>query len=244
MMQRHTRRSAIALPEHSLIYFSTPKVASSTIKATLWRLGLGDPEAIPPEPIHEAGEESPLKWPPELDFEDLLKWMNQPEYRRFCFVRNPYSRLLSCYLHKIKGRGNRPNVEVLNLRGSVLDAGSTTEMTFTEFIDAVSRQTPMKMNPHWRVQTVHLLWDRISYDFVGRIEDFGSDLDRLGAVLGVDLRPYLHVKNKHQTGASDAVGEYYTPELQERVHAIYQSDFEAFGYSPGLPQIGNSRGGA
>jgi hypothetical protein len=124
---------------------------------------------------------------------------------------------------------------VANFRAMVSKTGSTDEVDFAEFLDAVEQQTPMKMNPHWRVQTVHLLWGHISYDFVGRIEDFDADLDRLGAILDIDLTRYLDVRKKHETGARSVLHEYYTPQLQKRVYRIYESDFNAFGYSSELP---------
>jgi len=234
-LQRHARRTAITLPEHRLIYFQTPKVASSTIKATLWRLALGDPDARPPEPLHSAGAESPLKGPPDLRFDDLLTWLNQPEFRRFCFVRNPYTRILSCYLHKIQGTTLRPTLETLSLRAALSPSGSADEMSFEAFIDAVGRQAPMEMNPHWRLQTEHLLWDHISFDFVGRIEEINSDLERLGSFLGINLQPYLYVKDRHQTGAKTVVENFYTPRLRERLYEIYEPDFRTFGYSRDLP---------
>lgn len=89
------------------------------------------------------------------------------------------------------------------------------------------------MNPHWGVQTVHLPWNHISYDFVGRIDNFDSDLDRLGEFLGIDLRRHFDVRSKHKT----VISEYYTPQLQERVYKIYEPDFKAFGYSGGIAHI-------
>ena len=240
MMQRHIQQMVRVLPKQRLICVSTPKVASTTIRATLWRLGLDDPEAVPPHQVHDT-RFSPLSRPPDLGLEEFVQWANSREYKRFCFVRNPYTRVLSCYLNKIKGNegDNRPGIS--NFRAMVSRAGTSDGVTFEEFLDTVGQQTPMKMNPHWRVQTAHLLWGRIAYDFVGRIEDFDADLDRLGALLEIDLKRYLDVRNKHQTGAKTALNEYYTPRLQERVYSIYESDFKAFGYSPELPAFEGQR---
>jgi hypothetical protein len=108
-------------------------------------------------------------------------------------------------------------------------------VSFEEFLETVAEQDPMRMNPHWRVQTAHVLWGRISYDFVGRLEHFDDDLERLSAVIKVDLRPFLEVRNRHQTKAGNILAKYYTPRLQELVYRIYEADFAAFGYSPELP---------
>jgi len=235
IMQRHARRIAVLLPEQRLIYFSTPKVASTTLKATLWRLGLGDPAFVPPQPMHNARHMSPLKLLPQLGFDDLVQWINQSGHRRFCFVRNPYTRLLSCYLHKIRGVDSSSQAGALDLRASLSATGSSDAISFGQFVEAVGRQSPMEMNPHWRVQTVHLLWDRVAYDFVGRIEEFEADLGRLGSLIGIDLGPYLHVRRKHETGAAAIAGEFYSPALQARVYDIYRADFSAFAYPFELP---------
>jgi hypothetical protein len=235
VMQRHARRIAMMLPDHRLIYFSTPKVASTTLKATLWRLALGDPAFVPPQPMHNARHASPLKSLPQLGFEDLVRWVNQPGQRRFCFVRNPYTRLLSCYLHKIRGVDGSSKAGAPDLRASLSKTGSPEAISFPQFVEAISRQSPMEMNPHWRVQTAHLLWDRVTYDFVGRIEEFEADLGRLGSIIGTDLRPYLHVRRKHETGAATVIGDFYTPALQARVYDIFRADFTAFAYPSGLP---------
>lgn len=230
MIQRHARRSALTLPQHRLIYFSTPKVASSTLKATLWRLASGDVQCIPPDSIHHLRHGSPLVPPPDLELNGLIQWINRSDHRRFCFVRNPYSRMLSCYLHKIRGNSSRASVSVFSLRASISGTTSNAQMSFAEFVETVSQQSPSEMDPHWRPQTMHLLWGRIPYDFVGRIEQFDSDLDRLGALLKIDLRPYLYVKAAHGTGSKELIEEFYTAELQQRVYDIYRGDFETFDY--------------
>jgi sulfotransferase famil protein len=84
---------------HKYIYIETAKCGCSTIKLTLQRLELGDVNYKRDdfEEIH-VREYSPLLTPRQVgSFRNLL---NRPDYIKFCFVRNPYTRLLSAYLDK------------------------------------------------------------------------------------------------------------------------------------------------
>jgi len=212
------------LPEQRLLYVSLPKVASSTLKTTLLRLALGDPD-YRPRRTHQAAEKLLRKPPPGFDFD-------APDLRRFCFVRDPYSRLLSCYLDKFAQRGGWDSPKRQRVRRDLL-ADPMTPIGFAEFVERVARQAPGEMNRHWRPQTALLHWGRIRYDFVGRLERFEAELARLAPI--VDLRPWLHRRTK-KTGAATRLADYYTPDLAARVRETFAADFEALGYGEALPE--------
>ena len=153
--------------------------------------------------------------------------INSSEYLKICFVRNPYTRLLSLYMDKIK----KKNPQLMK------DLGFSREdaPTFPELVEAIETQTWYQANRHYRVQTENLLWGDIHYDFVGKFEFFADELNRLVEDHDVDLRGYLSVRQRHATQAEQRLYGFYTDELQARVHALYRADFDAFGYDYDLP---------
>lgn len=219
-----TERQFHFLPEQRLLYVSVPKVASSTLKVTLLRLALGDPDYLPKRK-HRDADRLLHRPPPGFDFD-------APDLRRFCFVRDPYARLLSCYLDKFAPRAGWDSPQRLRVRRDLL-ADPMTPIAFPEFVERVAAQAPADMNRHWRPQTALLHWGKIRYDFVGRLERFEAELARLAPI--VDLRPWLHRRTK-KTGAATRLADHYTPALAARVRETFAADFEALGYAGELSE--------
>ncbi len=219
-----------------LVYVATPKVACTTLKATLWRWHLRDPDcAVEPAAIHRRTDAT-FRAPRELGFRQFMTDINAAPCVRFCFVRNPYTRLLSCYLNKIVGRNaaGRLRRDGLAFRAK-FGYADDDDIPFAAFVDRIASESWYEANPHWRIQTEQLLWGGVHYDFVGRFEAFRGELDRLARERDVDLRPYLIDRRHHATNAHLHVAAFYTPELQARVHDLYRADFDAFGYDDALP---------
>ncbi|MBD0335929.1 MAG: sulfotransferase family 2 domain-containing protein [Cyanobacteria bacterium Co-bin13] len=86
--------------KHRYLYVDTPKVGCSTIKLTLQRLELEDEQFARDdfEDIH-LRKFSPLLMPIQVG--PLDAFLSRSDIFKFCFVRNPYTRVLSCYLDKI-----------------------------------------------------------------------------------------------------------------------------------------------
>ena len=196
-----------------LIYVTNQKVACSTLKGTLWQWYIQHPECVPEStPIHRKYA-SPFKSPRHFGFRKFMSNINSSEFTRICFVRNPYTRLLSCYLDKIK-YGKKQDARYKEK----LEYSSDEEITFSAFVEAIASQSWYRADPHWRIQTEQLLWGDISYDFVGKFEFFRSEIDRLAVECGIDLRKYLLSRQGHAKHANRNMRTFYTEELQERVY--------------------------
>ena len=219
--------------KHEYIFVETPKVACSTIKLNLQRLETGLPNFVWEEEkdVHNR-DFSPLLKPSQvLDFESLLAKDN---FYKFCFVRSPYSRLLSCYLDKIVGN-KPPKQSILNILGYKDKKEFHTPVSFRQFVDAITLQSAGHMNPHWRPQYYQTFQSSIPFDFIGRFETFSSDLQK---VLGVVCPKEMTTPAKearHQTSAAEKMSHYYDDSLVEKVAKIYEVDFEAFGYDRKMP---------
>ena len=221
------------LPRRKLIYINNPKAACSTLKATLWQWETGNRvEAFASMQVHRK-KGSPFKSPSDFGFEQFMDDMDSLGYTRMSFVRNPYYRLLSGYLDKIRKTGG-PVVSVFREKLSLpLDR----DVAFAEFVERVESQTPYEADRHWRVQTEQLLWGDIHYDFVGRVESFMEHLDRLGKERGVCLMGYFHDRNQRSKDTHLLLGQFYTEDLRSRAYDLYRADFDAFGYDEALRDL-------
>lgn len=213
--------------KNKYIYAETPKVACSTIKATLQRIELEYPNLVKEDPddIHER-RYSPLLSPSQTCGLDRL--INDPEYFVFCFVRNPYTRLLSAYIEKIQNN-KAAKSEILSAMGE--DPNDLAKpVTFEEFADVICRLDPIEMNPHWRIQYYQTFQDVIDYDFIGRLERFSDDAAYVLSRLCQNYKRYFRAEIRHSTNSNTLLPKYYTDDIKEKVYSKYIEDFEYFGY--------------
>jgi hypothetical protein len=212
------------------LYCETPKVASSTIKKTLQDLeleGLGAGDASIRR-LYDRSR-SPLLNPLQVgDFKALLA---DPRFFKFCFVRNPYARILSAYLDKFEmdPDSRRHALRKYRMRGELWKRN----IEFKDFIELVSRQRPEQMDLHWRPQVLQIFKGAIAYDQIGKLENFRADFRSVLEHIGADPTSFEGVRVE-ATHASKKVLEYYDQRSAETVRSLYKEDFEAFGYTADL----------
>lgn len=208
---------------NNYIYFAVDKVANSTIKQYLFDIeyapvnkkvyNLYDPRC------------SPLLSPYQLPYSADGLLCDSGLYK-FAFVRNPYSRLLSCYLDRILTLSSRPSRQ---FRKKL----KTKEFCFSDFVELVCSQKSSEQNSHWRTQSKDILYDYVSFDFIGKFEHLEPDLQRLHRNLfGSDFDPVV-LKNNYspqKTSAGDKIIENYSQKLLDMVFDAYREDFEKFDY--------------
>lgn len=204
-----------------ILYVETPKVACTQIKRMLQRLEAG-PSEILPKNIHDK-EQSPLASPSNLGGEFFKVLYG--DYFRLIFVRNPITRILSCYLDKfVKNKWEKSR------RLPELGFDPEHELTFLEFLTCISKQNPTEMDVHWMPQTSILSLDSVKYDFVGRFENFSEDFERVHRRLGMEYTVCKETR-KHRTNASDLVREFYNEKELRVLKSIYMEDFVRLMYS-------------
>jgi chondroitin 4-sulfotransferase 11 len=215
---------AVFLKPYSAVYIDIAKVASSSLKASFAAvLGLdldmvgGNPHDVefprPPEPSR-AG--------------DRL----YPGLYTFAFVRNPWSRLLSCYRDKIEGqvedftKFSHSGVARCLTRFDAFSAA----MSFEEFVHAIALIPDDDADEHFRSQHTYLanVWGEIAVDFVGRYEnlehDFRHVAKRIGLPRGISL-PRLQANPQTVRYA-----DYYTAATRDVVATRYAQDIALFSY--------------
>lgn len=227
-VRRHLEHVVHASRRHRFLYVANPKVGCSSIIWTLRRFESGDPNAVPDRvgDIHDRAG-SPLLRFSDLDAPDALEG---PGLLRFTFVRNPFDRLMSCYLQKIV-RETPERATLLEL----LDRPprDTGRIDFDEFVGAVAEQPPEAMDPHWRIQSRQTLQDLIDYDFIGRFEHFDRDLAELGRRISPGFDAFIHAERRQATGAKPT--ERISPATAATIRRVYAEDFERFSYPEEVP---------
>jgi hypothetical protein len=215
---------------NNYVYFAVDKVANSSIKNSLFEIEYAPvgKKALTLYDERCSPLLSPYQLPPTL----LREVLNSGNYFRFAFVRNPYSRLLSCYLDRILTASSKPRRQLnalLKRHGEVPD-----NVSFEQFIRAICQQASNLQNSHWRVQTDDILYGLVDFDFIGKFENLWPDMAVVSSRIWGDLRPEMANKDVNKspraTNAAGKMRDYYTAELAGLVAERFASDFEAFGY--------------
>jgi hypothetical protein len=137
------------------------------------------------------------------------------DYFKFAFVRNPYDRLVSCYISKIHGSDENQ----LSLKYW------SPNLSFADFADAVSRTPDSRSNRHYRSQ--HTMLDLGTLDFLGRLESFENDvmvvMNRLAGRTAVSVPSLNATKRSHYS-------RYYDEDLRVLVGERYAEDLRLLGY--------------
>jgi hypothetical protein len=230
-MQRLVYAAHLSL-RYRYIFIETPKAACSSMKLMLQRLEIGSRDWIRTGHYLHDRSFSPLLTPVQVESFATLR--HHPSWVKFCVVRNPFTRVLSAYLDKIKR--NKPQKRmVLDVLGRP-ETEAYDELGFDQFLRAVASQRIDEMDCHWMPQSHLLCVDSFGYDLVIRLEELKAGIERLGDLLGHNLTEYFSVHTEEATQAASKIREYFKDQgLVGLVRKIYASDFDAFGYCSMLP---------
>jgi hypothetical protein len=214
---------------HRFLYFEVPKVACSSIKRTLQMLEATS-ELGAPSNIHDK-KNSPLVGPLSsgLTYEQLFI---SSDLMRFAFVRNPYSRSLSCYLEKIVSiESERRHHQKL------LGFSQAEPVTFLEFLLAVDKISDRNREIHWKSQAGLIKDSSIQYHYIGRFEQLEGDFRHALTQIGVQPEAIsLETVTHHATNAQSKLKEFFGPAEMALVQKIYEADFRRYNYPLELPQ--------
>ena len=206
------------------VYVGIPKTGSTTVRRILtWLEVDGDLTRIPDDIWNWS--QMPI---PQLSAADvpIQEAIFGEKYFRFTIVRNPYTRILSCYLDKIAGPFHERGVRLrrLGMKSSAL-------ISFNEFLCGV-KERPLA-DDHWAPQTHLLNPNRIHYDVIGRFESFTSSI--VNILKNIDQKAVIPIgeltRDYHATGALSQTEEFIGAHQAKIIEEIYDDDFTTFGYS-------------
>ncbi|MCO7227699.1 sulfotransferase family protein [Halomonas sp. CnH100-B] len=213
--------------KNKYFFHSVGKAANSTVKHFLYGAESKGTK-LKYDNVHDR-RASPLLSPFQLPEKILAGVMSGKDSFNFTFVRNPYSRLLSCYLDRIVPKQSAPYRELIRY----LNKEIGYDFSFDEFVKAICLQSDFEQNNHWRVQYTDVMYEYVNYNFIGKQESFSEDM----RCVWNNIYPKLPVpdfgsKNlsPSKTNSSQRVSEYWTDELRSLVSLRYKKDFKTFGY--------------
>jgi hypothetical protein len=140
----------------------------------------------------------------------------------FSFVRNPYERILSCYLDKIKNPKNYLGF---------LRYGNRfyKEMNFEDFLEEVNKIPDAEADKHFRSQYTFLKnKDDLIPDFVGRLGNFSCDFQKVLDRIGTDQLETAHTNKSNSKKNKRSI--YFTTYAKELIWERYKEDFLYFEY--------------
>lgn len=223
-----------------MVVVLNPKVATTTFRQILL-------DAL--QATHSKPQLSRI-WPVEYrrrhlfasppDYLDLF--LHPRRYNFSCFVRNPYSRLLSAWRDKCRLDMNGmpvarsmsrevPAMKRFAKARNLPGAGPRSDIPFATLVEYVESQKEGSRNHHWDSQCSVLATDLIDYDNVYRIEsEFALGMAKILSKFGI-TEEWLSDRLARPFNRSDKpVGHIYTKDLADRVYRLYRGDFEQFGY--------------
>lgn len=180
--------------EHKFIFIQPKKTATSTLHGVLFRYMVVDYSKI----SRHAKYSEALELYPE-----------SKNYFKFCFVRNPWDRIVSFYFFKKDGLAT---VKI------------PKDMSFKQFVNLVITEHKITMpDQYGHIEGFD------NFSFIGRFENLQQDFNFVCDKIGIQRQQLLHdnkTKHKHYT-------EYYDDETREIVAEKYARDIEYFGYKFG-----------
>jgi len=163
--------------------------------------------------------------------EDRYSFLEYPDYLKCAFSRNPWDRILSCYLNKIKKDENFNNDKFENgvmkrfKKFDVFYAG----MPFNEFVQEVANIPDDIADGHFASQHKRLVMNgKVVVNFLGRFEYYEEEVIRLLKIVGINSEiKFPHINRSRNR---KRYPEYYDDTTKKIVESRYKEDIELFGY--------------
>jgi hypothetical protein len=207
-------------------YVSIPKAGCSSIQRILAN-SWADFNGLPPvsNPHSKRGRELLFYWDSSERpiFTEIL-----PRIELFTVVRNPYSRLLSAWLDKVRGAKKEGLSFAKRHR-----LGDPAMLSFADFVDTLYKTSPDYYDHHWATQVSICNITRIPYSHVGSLENIDQTLEWISALLPTNKSSHAAYA-PHGTSSSNKLTSFYDDEVASKVYSIYRDDFTSFGYSPDI----------
>lgn len=252
------KRHNLYCPKTNLLFGFTPKAGCSTI-AKLFFYNAED---------HELGRF--LEWPHRyrLDYQrkvptKLSSWLSQRPVK-IKFVRDPFSRAVSCYTHMMRTKLIQYMVKIDDSAIRPYSDGDKRSglPSFSEFLDWLETIRLEFANPHFGLQRIPFERSVFRYDYVVKIEQMQERITEINASLDIPLTvPDELLASRHHLARrgydGSFVGEtpyydlgisadgrnappyasFYNKRLAEKVRKLFRKDIELYHYQESFDHI-------
>jgi hypothetical protein len=222
--------------EHRYLYMSVPKAACTKVKWSLHQLeGYTLPDELRRLHSRHPEDQPFVKSLKDFDKEEALEILTSPDWFRFCFVRNPYDRILSAYKSKILSDDPQymtlqDEIRRLNHYPTSGSGEYLGRVTFHDFVRYVHGKPDRVRDYHWRSQVSITLHDAIDYRFIGRFELFEEDFTELLRRLKAPEALVATVPVRLNKTSELPRAAAFNREIAQFVYEMYLEDFDYFNY--------------
>ncbi len=238
------------------VFFSAKAGCTFAVKWYLSQVGLLD-DALNYSPwIHDFRREVLYQSP---DYESSLYTILNPEFRIIKFVREPYSRASSSYIHAVKY--GYENERISNFLGREVNAKKG--FSFEEFVTYLESIDLRRCDPHHRLQ-VHFAEEEniVNLNFIVKVENSLEKLPKIEQSLGLKSIHLTKLKQSvHHTQRSEKemayIGDrilssfqisqekltipptkcFYNDSISKKIQQLYDLDFKFYNYSSTIAQL-------
>jgi len=135
---------------------------------------------------------------------------------KFCFVRNPWDKVVSEYRFRIWTYQNE----------------LTSETSFSRWVKLTYVDKDPRYHDWPKMFLPQLEWitdekGEIAVDFVGRFENLQNDFDAISDAIRTDRQ---HLGHENRSREADSYRDYYDRETKAIVGKLFKADIEYFGY--------------
>ncbi len=214
----------ILIDKYKSIYFFLPKTGSTSVKSNLAKLLEMENTEELPHGIHNP-KTFPFPFVKQNELDSTYK-----EYFKFTIVRNPWSRLVSCYRDKIRPAEYNKNGIINGVAIPLINCSDKFYggMSFGSFVDVVCSISDATANNHFRSQLFQLTNSEgeLLVNYIGKLESLNESLNEITQKTGI---PGNEMPHFHKTSSKPYL-EYYNNELVEKVKQRFKEDIDFFEY--------------
>jgi len=222
----------------SYLYLPIPKNACTTIKTLLLQV-----EGLPVDDNCWQRHQKEYNGFPGTSHLPLEKQLDVFEGRtntfKFVFVRNPYARLASAYIDKIRKNVAPHIVKRIRFSAAQFGIALSEPITFTQFVNIVCRQSLTEMDQHLYPKFYAGRFGIVNFDFVGRMEALDTDLTYVLERIGADESIFARAQFRHnETRSSTELWNTVPSDVQRLFLKIFGIDFDVLQYPRRMPAFG------
>ena len=184
------------------IFIHIPRTGGTTVHKVLDKYAARIPD-------HILGVEAKKKW---------------PRFFRYTIMRNPYTRMVSCYECQFPREPNHYHLPQ-----------EPDSLTFDRYVEIItdgwhdnqdSNGSPNFQ--HWRPQTDWIFDDdgRLIVDYIGHTETLEKDVNEISRLIGAETITTPPIINKSDWRYSDNYRQYFNDDTRKKVEKYYEKDID------------------
>ena len=200
----------VVLEDRNLIYLVNSKVACSSIKKAFIS------EEVKDDSDGKIHELLPFKTVLKLDLPNI-------ENYAFTFVRNPFDRVVSCYVDKFLKEKERERA-FNYFDGYMLGYLSNID-SFEDFVKKIVKIPNFLRDRHFKSQWSLISSSKIKINYIGRFENINDDFDHIKNKYSLYDLPHFNKSNAKDWRS------FYTKESAKLVYDAYKDDFVNLDYN-------------